>query len=211
MSARITPITSNETTRQRLLRSLRRLLARQGFAELSARTVAHEAGVGVRHVYRLFGGLDGLLAEMGRSPEFWPPAEELLDGYGADPRSMNPEEQLAAFFKSFAACLRRRPETLAVLAWENVSRTRHVELLEDVRVRTALECFERIHGELPDGLDLTAVVAFLAAGAYQLAVWSRTGRLFGGLDLRDEADWGRLEGATDAMVRGAFAAGRGRA
>jgi AcrR family transcriptional regulator len=209
MAATVTPIGQRWNTRKKLVEGLLKLLARQGFIGLSPQAVAQEAGVGVRHIYRLFGGMDDLLMELGASPQFWPASEELLQGYGGNPKDMTPAEQFAAFFKSLAACLRRRPDTLAVLAWENLHRSPYVGLLENARVRAALECFEQMRDDPPEGLDLTAVVAFLGAGAYQLAVWSKSGRLFGGLDLCDDADWGRLEGAVEAMVRGAFAAGCG--
>ncbi|KUG27428.1 transcriptional regulator, tetr family [hydrocarbon metagenome] len=201
---KVIPIGRTMTTRQRLVASVGRVLAREGFRGFGLGKVALEAGVDRRVISRHFGGLAELVAEFARSPDFWPATEEIRAGMEAAGSVGGPEGQLAAFHKGFLRALVKRPQTLDILAWEMMERTSVSRMLEQARVRVALECFERLTGEVPDNAGLTGIVAVMGAAMLFFAVRARLGGHFGGLDPNDPADLARIDAAVDALVGGVF-------
>lgn len=199
---RVFPITHSKTTRQRLLDAVGRIMARQGPEAVRLDAICLESGVRGGLVFKYFGGVPGLVVAYSQSPDFWPTVEELLDGREDELRRMCPEKQIAVFFKSYLAALRRRPRTLRILAWESLQRNELSKLMEDVRVRTALEFFEYLHGDIPDAVDLSAIVVVLAAAVNYLAVRSTNTRTFGGVDLESDLGWARIEQAIDLLMQG---------
>jgi AcrR family transcriptional regulator len=201
---KVIPINTHELVKQRLVSAVGPLLARVGFNRLSEDLIVRETGLKRINIFRFFGGLPGLVSAYGESGQFWPPTEELLTETSANFTELPPEQQMAAFFKSLLICLRRRPQTLDILAWETLERNELSKRLEDVRVRTALEYFENLHGEIPDSIDLSAIVALLAGAVLFLSVHSRNMRTFGGIDLQSESGWRRIEEAIELLMRGSL-------
>jgi AcrR family transcriptional regulator len=201
---KVIPIGRTVSTRQRLVQAVGRVLARDGFKGFGLGKVALETGVERRVIARHFGGLAELVAEFARSPEFWPATEEIRAGMEAAGIGDGPEGQLAAFHKGFLRALLKRPQTLDILAHEMMERTSVTRMLEQARVRVALECFERLTGEVPDNAGLTGVVAVMGAAMLFFAVRARLGGHFGGLDPNDPADLARIDRAVDALVSGVF-------
>ncbi len=201
---KVIPINTNEQIKKKLIAAVGPLLAEVGFARCNEGMVAERAGLKRINIFRFFGGLPGLVSAFGESGDFWPsPAELMAETAGCFPQ-LGPEEQMSAFFKSLLTCLRSRPQTLDILAWEALERNELSRRLEDVRVRTALEYFEHLHGEIPDDIDLSAVVALLAGAVFFLSVQSRNMRTFGGIDLHSDAGWKRIEQAIELLMRGAL-------
>ncbi|MEA4857804.1 MAG: TetR/AcrR family transcriptional regulator [Solidesulfovibrio sp.] len=199
---KIIPIGQPRTVRERLLESLGDLLARQGFDGLSLETAARAAGLERAVLLRHFQDLDDMVTAFGQSAAFWPPVSELRAELAERFASLPPRLQLSHFFKATIRGLLARPRTLDILAWELMSRNRYTRLLEYPRVRCALEFFESVTGEVPDSLDLTAVVAVLGGAAMFLTVRSRQSGVFGGLNLYDDEDRHRVDRVIDMIVAG---------
>jgi AcrR family transcriptional regulator len=200
----VIPIDTRELIRGKLLAAVGPALAREGFKRLDEDLVAREAGVQRYNIFRYFGGLPGLITAFGESSLFWPRVEELMRETPEDFRHLSPEKQVATFFKSLLATLRRRPLTLDIMAWEALERNELSKRLEDVRVRTSLEYFENMQGEIPDEIDLSAIVALLAGAVQFLTIRSRNTRSFGGIDLESEKGWRRIEKAIDVLLGGSL-------
>ncbi|MHC1711111.1 MAG: TetR/AcrR family transcriptional regulator [Solidesulfovibrio sp.] len=199
---KIIPIGKPQTVRQRLLEALGDLLARQGFDDLSLEAVAKAAGLERAVVLRHFQDLDDMVTAFGQSAAFWPTIAELREDIVERFASMSPKAQLSHYFKAVTRGLLARPRTLDILAWELMSRNRFTRLLEYPRVRSALEFFESVTGELPESLDLTAVVAVLGGAVMFLSVRSRQSGVFGGLNLYDDADRERVDRVLDLILAG---------
>lgn len=199
---KIIPIGKPRTVRQRLLESLGDLLARQGFDGLSLETVAKAAGLDRAVVLRHFQDLDDMVTAFGQSSSFWPSVAELREELGEHFAGLPPKAQLSHFFKATIRGLLARPRTLDILAWELMSRNRYTRLLEYPRVRSALEFFEAVTGDVPESLDLTAVVAVLGGASMFLSVRSRQSGVFGGLNLYDDADRERVDKVLDMILAG---------
>jgi AcrR family transcriptional regulator len=200
--AKVIPIQEPASTRERLIAAVGAVLARRGFRGFSIEDVILESGVRRALVFRKYDGLTGLITAFGNSPLFWPTAEELLEGHPQELTSLTPEEQVALFFKRTLAALRRRPNTLRILAWEVLESSPLSSPLEEVRVRTALEYFELLQGDIPEDIDLTAIVLVMAAAVQYLLVRSQTSSTLGGVDLRTDAGWHRIEKAIDVLLKG---------
>lgn len=199
---KIIPIGQPRTVRERLLEALGDLLARQGFDGLSLDSVAKAAGLERAVLLRHFQDLDDMVTAFGQSAAFWPPVAELRADVADRFTALPPRLQLSHFFKATIRGLLARPRTLDILAWELMTRNRYTRLLEYPRVRCALEFFETVTGEVPDSLDLTAVVAVLGGAAMFLTVRSRQSGVFGGLNLYDDEDRHRVDRVIDLIVAG---------
>lgn len=199
MFRKVIPIYEKETTEDKLIVSVGRILARQGFSGFDAETVAAEAGVDRSVIYRTYGGLEGLVAAFGETGDFWPDLGELLRHADRQVESMSPGEVMAAFFKALISALLKRPQTLEIMAWEGVERSKFSRILEQVRVRTSLEYFEHMKQDPPGNVDLTALVALIASGAVSMAVRSRVNRFFGGIDLHSDKGWERVGKTLDLL------------
>lgn len=205
MSARkVIPLDSVQSAKDKLIEALGRVLERKGFAGLDAGSVAAEAGFDRRVLFRHFKGLPQLVSAFGASPAFWPNSQELVGEDAEALKAMPASQVVAAFFKRSLTALRKRPQTLKILAWETLERHELARCLEDARVRTALEFFEHIESEAPESPDLSAVVAIMAGAVHYFLLRSRTSRFYGGFDFCDEADWRRFENGIDALLEEAL-------
>jgi AcrR family transcriptional regulator len=200
--AKVISIQEPASTRERLLAAVGEMLGHKGLCNFSLDEVVRQTGIRRDFIFRQYGGPEGLIASYANSPLFWPTAEELLEGHSQELTNLAPEGQVALFFKRTLAALRRRPQTLRILAWEVLESCPLATHLEEVRVRTALEYFERLEGDIPEEIDLTAIVLVMAAAVQYLLVRSQTSSSLGGVDLRTDAGWSRIETAIDALLKG---------
>lgn len=202
---KIIPLRDRELTRDKLVRAAGQVLAREGFAGLTEEKVCAQAGVERRLLYRHFHGLKGLLAAFRCSPDFWPTSAELVGEDSEALRRLPPDEFMAEFFKRYMRAIRRRPLTLEILSWEARERNAYTRVLELGRERTALEFFEHMEQDPPEDVDLSVLVALVAGAVHFLTMRSRVGDFFGGLDLRAEEDWRRVERAIEDLFRRSLA------
>lgn len=203
MHKKISNTDRREHTRAKLIKSVGKVLAKSGFKGLGVNKVAKEAGVDKVLVYRYFGGLPELIGEYSRTEGFWPTVDELV---GPDPnrlRELPPDRQVAEFFKSFLAALRKRPVTQEILAWELLERNELSKQLEEIRVRTILEYFEFLE-DIPDDDILSAIVVLMGGAVNQLLVKSRINNSLGGIDLTSEEGWNRINEGIDLLLTGIF-------
>lgn len=201
---KVISINAHAEVKNKLLQAVGQVLASVGFNDCTAERVAQKAGVQQVNIERFFGDVQGLVSVYAESGEFWPPTAELFTETDPQFEALSPEQHIAAFFKSLIRCLRRRPQTLDILAWEGVQRNELSQRLEDVRVRTALEYFEHLEGNIAEDIDLTAIVALLAAAVMYLGVQSCTARSFGGIDLHSDQGWHRIEQTITLLMQGSL-------
>nr|WP_321258039.1 TetR/AcrR family transcriptional regulator [uncultured Pseudodesulfovibrio sp.] len=200
----MSPVIKNkEQTRQRIVGAVGKVLAEGGFKRLGVNRIAREAGVDKVLIYRYFGGLAELVTEYRNSIEYWPRPEEVIPVTNED----EPEdgaEILRIFFRNYVHALRKRPMTLEIMAWEMTAHDDMAIRLEDIRVRTALECFEQMELHGAEKCDLSTGVLILFSAVNSLLVKSRCARTVGGLNLREDAAWNRIDTTVNAMIHGLF-------
>lgn len=192
-----------EQTKRKLIKAVGSVIGREGFKGFGVNKIAKAAGVDKVLVYRYFGGLPGLVEAYSKTVDFWPTVEELI---GPDPdavRKMPPDQQMAEFCKSFMAAMRKRPVTQDILAWELFERNELSKKLEDVRIRTILECFECLD-EIPADENLSAIVVLMGGAIYHLLLRSRINGYIGGIDLESEKGWDKINKGIDLLLAGIF-------
>jgi len=200
----VIPIGQPKSNREQLVAAVGQVLADHGYAGLTADAVARQAGLKTPVIKRAFGSFTNLVKEYGHSQRYWPTADELLDGREQELLALPPQRQIAWFFKHYLQALRNRPETVRILTWELTQRDERTVILEQVRVRTSLEFFERLRDDTPDDVDLSAIVVVLASAVHHLVVRAQHHRHFGGLDFQDERGWQRVALAIDLLMQGAL-------
>ncbi len=186
-----------------MVKSVGTLLAKEGFKGLGVNKVAKEAGVDKVLVYRYFNGLPGLVAAFSRTVDFWPGVPELM---GPDPdkvQALPPDRQMAHFFKSFAAALKKRPLTQDILAWELLAKNELSEQLEAIRIKTILEFFDELDN-IPDDQALSAIVVLMGGAVNHLIIKSRIHPVVGGIDLQSSQGWDAIEQGIDLLLKGIF-------
>jgi AcrR family transcriptional regulator len=185
-----------ELTEQRLIETVGRLLARSGFAALGVNALAREAGVDKVLIYRYFDGLPNLLKAYCERGDFWPTAEEVLQPDVATLRAAPIAARTAAIVVNLLDALRRRPQTMEILAWEVVERNALTDTLAAIRERWSRDVTELV---LPDAAedpsDFVALANLLVAGIQYLLIRSRTTPVYGGIPLRTDEGWERIRKA----------------
>lgn len=195
-----------DRTRGRIIESLGRQLAEQGFQGIGVNAVARAAGVDKVLIYRYFGGLSQLLqayaeGELQASPD--EPTESAV------PPEPTPENALALSRSLLIRHLRRLREqalTQEIMRWELVQRNDLTDVVAGARERIGLTFLDQMKLDewaKPD-MDLPAVGALLHAGITYLILRSKTADQYLGVDLRTESGWQRLERAIDALLKAFF-------
>ena len=198
------PFAGKDENKKKLIQAVESILAKEGFNGIKVNRVAKEAGVDKVLIYRYFGGLPELVAAFAKSVEFWPSLDELLGPRPKKVNGMSAEQQFAFFFKSFLRALRRRPMTQMIMVWwASDPRNEMAQQLDDIRMRTALEFFERLE-KIPVNKDLTAAVVLLYSAIHHLIHVAQTSGFVGGIDLKSETGWRRIEEGIELLAKGIF-------
>lgn len=200
--AKILPFRDPGSIRDRLLDAVGSLTARVGPMSLSSAAIAMEAGVEEAHIKRLFGGFGQMLDAFAHTRAFWPSVEELAGGEVEALRELPVGEVLSLFFRNYLRGVVERPWTLAVMASESRNeKTLLTHALVYIRERRALEFFEEaIEGELPEGLDLSAIILLMALAVSFLGIRSQSEVSIGGIDIESSDGWSRIERAIEFLL-----------
>ncbi len=194
-----------QVTRQRILAAVDAVIERDGFRGLGVNAVAREAGFDKVLIYRYFGGLEGLLREYGETFDFWPSAEEMVGGDLERLKTLPPADRLAAILLNFAKCLRDRPKTLELLAWETVEESELTRILSRIRQEQQLEFISELSDGFDDlDVDLVALIALLGGGLNYLLLRCRKNNSFGGIDIMTDEGWERVESMMRGMIANAI-------
>lgn len=195
-------VRDREHTQQRLIQTVGRVLAQEGFAGLGVNAVARAAGVDKVLIYRYFDGLPNLLKAYGESGDFWPTVEEVLGADAEALRRLPLEQRTATVVSNLLDALRKRPQTIEILAWEAVQQNALTEALADIREQWSRNVIARV---LPDSLktgdDVLARASLLLAGVQYLLIRSRNTGVYGGLALQTEEGWRRIRNAVFLAFR----------
>lgn len=182
-----------EQTKRRILRTVERLLIDEGFSALGVNRIANEAGVAKVLIYRYFGDLDGLLNAFVTSPDFWPTREEIIDLPDAAFFQLDLRERIKRVLFNFATGLRKRPETMAILAWEMSGNPSLTRVLEEALGQFSKQIGESLAPDYPTmHPQLPEMLSVLCAGMIHLGLAYQHHQKFAYLRLESPEDWKRV-------------------
>lgn len=196
MAVRNAVIRDRGQTQQILIGAVGRVLAKDGFIGLGINAIAREARVDKVLIYRYFGGLPNLLKAYGQSGDFWPSVEEVLGPDENALRALPLAQRTATIVMRLLDALRKRPQTIEILAWEAVQQNALTESLAEIREQWSREVITRM---LPDSVkdedDVLALASLLVGGFQYLLIRSRNTKVYGGIALNTEDGWRRIRNA----------------
>lgn len=180
------------------MEAARRLLLRDGWSALNVQSLASEAGVDRKLIYRYFDGLDGVVARLGQALDLWL-GQTLAE---APPSTATTyRDFFRETLKAYLAALRANPLILRLLAWELSEDTPLLREMEAVRSAVVQDWLRtrRAALTLPAQGDVFALNAVVLAAVQHLALAGVARGRFAGLEL-DDAGWTRIENAIDRLT-----------
>lgn len=185
-------------TKKLIIDAAMRLLAEQGFTALGVNSVAQAAGVDKQLIYYHFGGLDGLIRQLGSQLELWlgaPLAAREGEAYG---------QTVHRLLTEYAGALRQNRLVLRMLAWELAEPSEALQELEAARSAAMGEWVKHVRataGPAPDGIDAPAINAVLLAALHYLALREQSVGSFAGMDIRSPEGAARIAAAIELITQ----------
>jgi AcrR family transcriptional regulator len=179
-----------------------RLLAEKGFPGIGVNTVAAAAGVDKQLIYYHFGGLEGVIRQLGSQLEFWlgtPLQARPGEPYG---------DSVHRLLMEYAGALRRNPLVLRLLAWELVEPTdvlKELEVNRSAAMSGWVQDLRAVAQPAPEGIDAPAVNAVLLAGLHYLALREKSLGSFAGLDIQSAEGMARVAKAVRLITQRVYA------
>ena len=112
------------------------------------------------------------------------------------------EGRLSAFSRNYISALRRRPLTVAIMAWEVVEANELTRELEAVREERVMDFFRMFFVSERPGADLQAVIMMVGAAVSYLLIRSGHIDIYGGVGLATDDDWERIAAGIDSIING---------
>lgn len=189
-------------TMQLILEAAVQLLADKGFTGLGVNALATAAGVDKQLIYYHFGGLDGVVRQLGGRLELWlgtPLAPKPGEPYG---------EAVHRLLMEYAGALRHNRLVQRLLAWELVEPSDVLRQLEATRSAAMAGWVQALRAAAlpaPEGVDAPAINAVLLAGLHYLALREQSVGSFAGMEVRSAEGAERVANAvrviTDCVYR----------
>jgi AcrR family transcriptional regulator len=185
-------------TEAAIVSAAERLLLREGWGGLNVNTLAAEAGVDRKLIYRYFEGVDGVVERLAGRLDLW--LGEILAARPVT-QARSYRDFAREMLTGYLAALRANPLILRLLAWELAEDTPLLRRLETARsaVLQRWTASRRPDLPLPQGVDVVALNVVFLAAVQHLALAALTRDRFAGVTL-DDAGWSRIEAAVDRML-----------
>ena len=190
-----------EATQKKILQAFERLIARDGLHRVGMNAISREAGVDKVLVYRYFGGVPQLLSALASQQPLWPSFEEVIGTNALGAADLTAEEIAFRFLTGLVRELRKRPLSLAVLRAELVEQSPLTRELSRAREKWADNMLEYLQSAGVSVDSIAPVAAILSAGLLHLLLNPALAEAFGGLDLKSDDGWKKMDEAVRRMVR----------
>jgi AcrR family transcriptional regulator len=188
-------------TTQQILVAAIRLLTEKGFTGLGVNAIAAAAQVDKKLVYYYFGGLDGLLRQLGSELQFW--LGTPLEAVPQEPYAVASNRLLMEYISA----LRKNTLVLRLLAWELVEPSEILTELEVARSLAMAQWVTRLRSTAqppPEGVDAPAINALLIAGLHYLALREQSVGTFAGMDIRSPEGHARIQKAVERITSSVY-------
>lgn len=191
---------NRSNTIQRIVEALETVILERGLEGLSITHVAEKADVSKVLIYRYFGGLDGLLDHYVRMGKLFPIYSTEFETQIHPERKSDLSRvwyrQVILLYRSFRRS-KIAPQILRATFLETSS-------MAEVISKAVDEEKTRLVNQLSftAGADNEAISAVILGGMSYMTIMAQQNRLVMGLDLREEANWKRIEEAVKLLYIG---------
>lgn len=184
-----------EATEKRLLDTIGRMIAEDGFEKIGINAIAARSGVSKILIYRYFGSVEGLMAAYIRQHDFW------LNF----PLEMPGREDLPAFlnrmFQGQIEQLRSNPTLKRLYRWELSCNNDMIVKLREQREKVGLNLVEKVSeltGQPQE--EIAAMASFLTASITYLAMLEDFCPVYNGIPLNEDSGWEQMNKGIEILI-----------
>lgn len=184
-----------EATEKRLLDTIGRMIAEDGFEKIGINAIAARSGVSKILIYRYFGSVEGLMAAYIRQHDFW------LNF----PLEMPGREDLPAFlnrmFQGQIEQLRSNPTLKRLYRWELSCNNDMIVKLREQREKVGLNLVEKVSKLTGQPQEEIAVMAsLLTASITYLAMLEDFCPVYNGIPLNEDSGWEQMNKGIEILI-----------
>lgn len=181
-----------QSTEAAIIAAFERILLRDGVNGVGVNAVAQEAGVNKVLIYRYFDDLPGLARVWAAKSAFWPTEDELIGGNREEFERLSVRERVLLVLCNYIEAIRRRPQTIEMLAAELTNPTDVTRALAEgiARPGTGIATFVGLdtpHGDLTDAV--WKLIYLVQASTAYLTIRERNSPSYMGTDLAKDESW----------------------
>ncbi len=189
------PERDRDATEKRLLLTVGRMVAENGFERIGINAVAAQSGVSKILIYRYFGSVDGLLAAYIRQYDFW------LNLPTDIPERDGLPQFLKALFRQQIDHLRSDATLRRLYRWELSCNNETVAAIREQREQAGVALTRKISEKSGLSQSETEVIAtLLTTSITYLAMLSDFFPTYNGITIDEETGWERIKSGIDALV-----------
>jgi AcrR family transcriptional regulator len=189
-----------QATQHKILQAFERLILRDGLPSVGINKLAREAGVDKVLIYRYYGGIPELLFALAKERSLWPSFEEVVGTNALGAADLSAEELAFRFFSGLVRELRKRPLSLAILRAELSEQNSLTRELSLQREKWALDMLEYLDSAGVPADSIAPIMAIVSAGLLHLLLHPSLADAFGGVGLKHEDGWKKMEEVIRRMV-----------
>jgi len=200
---RVTRSYDTQASKKLIIETAVRLLTEKGFTGLGINALAAAAGVDKQLVYYHFGGLEGVVRQLGQALTLWL-------GTPLQPVQGEPYDRAAyRLLMEYVGALRKNPLVLRLLAWELVEPSAVLSELELTRSSAMAGWVNALRDAaqpVPAGVDAPAINAVLLAALHYLALREQSIGSFVGVEIKSPQGSARIAKAIETITRSVYGA-----
>lgn len=190
---------NREATEKRLLDTVGRMIAKQGFEKLGINAVSSQSGVSKILIYRYFGSIDGLIAAYIRKHDFW------LNASFEFPDPAQTVPAVKELFRQQTERLRNDPVLRKLYRWELSCNNDMIKSLREQREKAGRDLIRRVC-ELTGRpqQEIAAVASIISASITYLVMLSDYCPVYNGIAITQDTGWEQIRKEVENLVDKTF-------
>lgn len=184
-----------EATEKRLLDTIGRMIAEDGFEKIGINAIAAQSGVSKILIYRYFGSVEGLMAAYIRQNDFW------LNF----PLEMPDREDLPSFVKQMfqrqIEQLRNNPTLKRLYRWELSCNNDMIVKLREQREKVGINLVEKVSqltGQPQE--EIAAMASLVTASITYLVMLEDFCPVYNGIPLNEDSGWEQINKGIEVLI-----------
>lgn len=184
-----------EATEKRLLDSIGRMIAENGFEKIGINAVSAQSGVSKILIYRYFNSIDGLIAAYIRKHDFWLNSSlEFLDATQVFPA-------VKRMFREHIEQLRTNPVLRKLYRWELSCDNDVIAALREQREKIGMNLIKQVcditgHPQQ----EIAALSAMITSSITYLAMLGDYCPIFNGINISEDSGWNMIYQEVENLI-----------